>query len=428
MISRPLFDYQEAAIADVIKRGRAILVAPTGSGKTRIAIEVMKRMGGNILVVCPAAVKGVWAEQLREWWPEARSFTWASPKLRKKDKPDNASIWIVSYEILSKIPERPWNMVVLEELHLLQNMGTRRTTAVKTLLGKRIGAVVLGLTATPITNKPSSFWSQLDALWPGKVGSYYGFCRAYCEITSNEWSTFVVGGLRDDRKESFRRVVSGLCHIIDPGDVQRAYASAFRVELHHVRRTNADAHTNLFLGPRAARVRTVIERWESLGKGAHIVLCRRRDTAKSIAEAIVGCEYVTGDLEPGAREAVIKRAIAEGRPVACTYQSVLEGVNYLVGFESAIYAEIPFTPGQALQSLGRFCRANGQCPVSIIVREGSPEEEYADRLRKRLVDATFVLGATETSGKLTEALAHEESTLERLGEILTNHEQEDSGY
>ena len=72
-----LRQHQRRACEAMIANGRMILAAVTGSGKTRCAIEAVKALGAQtMLVVAPAMALPVWERELGKWYPNkhARSM------------------------------------------------------------------------------------------------------------------------------------------------------------------------------------------------------------------------------------------------------------------------------------------------------------------------------------------------------------------
>jgi superfamily II DNA or RNA helicase len=424
-----LFDYQSEAIERISTQDRLIMVSPTGSGKSVMAIRALEGTVGNVLIVCPAVVREVWKEQLAEWSPGTPYYVWKKPTPLKRDRPNDARVWITSYELLGKIPIRFYSLMIFDEVHYLAHEGSNRTRAVKLLVGQQRDAKVLGLSATPITNRADSLWAQLDAIWPGKMPNYYAFVRTYMDVGANDYSNFVIKGLKDGAAEKLRNTLSGLCHFVDPDRVSRAFGNRFSITVHPMRADYSGNMAELFTRLDGKRSYAAAAFAKSDGRSPKILLCRYRKTAQEVRDYLGSAVLINGDLAPEARMAAIQGALDSGTDCVATYQSVLEGINILSKFSCAIYVEIPYTPGQALQSLGRFNRASGQCPVTILVYEGTPEEEYARRLKDKLIDAQSLVGTTQTGTMLQKSLDFDgDKALKELSERLQQYEPDESGY
>lgn len=74
-----------------------------------------------------------------------------------------------------KIMARNWDMVIVDEAHLLKNGTTQRRFAVAGLTRRHL----LLLTATPLQNNLSDLYSLIDLLSPGLLGSEHAFLKTY---------------------------------------------------------------------------------------------------------------------------------------------------------------------------------------------------------------------------------------------------------
>jgi hypothetical protein len=97
--------------------------------------------------------------------------------------------------------------------------------------------------------------------------------------------------------------------------------------------------------------------------------------------------------------------------------SVREGINELVGFDLAVFAEIYYTPGVMVQVLGRFHRINGTCPVAILCHGGTHEEIVAAKLAEKLQDAGRLMNRADGEKGLTKALGAEVSDEQFMEDI-----------
>jgi SNF2 family DNA or RNA helicase len=122
-----LCEYQSQGIEFVVaKRGRALIADEMGLGKSVQALGAAVCMKGwPLLIVCPATMRLVWAEECERWLPHLA--------LRDKhiifacaDKPprNTPKIVIVSYKMLqllrSDLLPRAWGMVIVDESHTLR--------------------------------------------------------------------------------------------------------------------------------------------------------------------------------------------------------------------------------------------------------------------------------------------------------------------
>jgi SNF2 family DNA or RNA helicase len=67
--------------------------------------------------------------------------------------------------------------VILDEVHKCKNITAGRTKAVRLLTVKKI----LGLSGTPVMNRPAELWSFLNILAPDVFNNYEGFVKRYAD-------------------------------------------------------------------------------------------------------------------------------------------------------------------------------------------------------------------------------------------------------
>jgi len=259
--------YQQQLIYDMAARvfvsggphlGRATLplFADMGTGKTPAVIRLLQsiRMGlSNLskellwfpsLVICLNAVKYNWLHEFKRWAPEIPNgmvlVIDGGPQEREKQlhylkevKPFYA---IVNYDLVRIHRDFFQGMeflaVVCDEAHAIKNRRAKRTTAVKAIKSR----FRIGLTGTPITNKPDDLWSILDWLFPGEEfyrfvkderrryhhaglwGSYKSFASLYCGLDPGDR---VLGG---------RNLPSLHKRLVDAGMVRWNRSEVLRLE------------------------------------------------------------------------------------------------------------------------------------------------------------------------------------------------------
>lgn len=161
-----LRDHQSRAaarLASIISRqGGAMLAEPVGLGKTYTAIAVAAHLGGDLLVVAPAALRRMWECALGDC---------------------RIAGSIVTHEALSRgaRPDCAPSFVIVDEAHRFRSTCARRYDAAAEICRR---AQVLLVTATPVQNRRDDLAAQL-ALFLGR--------RAWL-LTDQEQSRFVVRG------------------------------------------------------------------------------------------------------------------------------------------------------------------------------------------------------------------------------------------
>jgi len=182
-----LFPYQELGVAflDTVPNRGAIIADAPGLGKT---IETLAWLSlypnKSTIIIVPASVKRNWAREAEKWIP-GRSV---QVIMSGKDKIDiSANITIVNYDLLWKLKDdlvqiKP-DIVVFDECTYLKERKAQRTKAA-ILMGKT-AKYVIGLSGTPIINRPIEFFNMLNLIEPKQFPSWFKFGLRYCNGEHN---------------------------------------------------------------------------------------------------------------------------------------------------------------------------------------------------------------------------------------------------
>jgi hypothetical protein len=149
----------------------ALLADDMGLGKTLQAIAALE---GRTLVVAPASMLGVWADELRRFRPGLRVHTYHG---RDRRLVDDADVTLTTYAILRldarRLAGEEWSTLVLDEAQAIKNPRSRVSRAARGLRARWRVA----LTGTPIENHLDDLWSQMAVLNPGLLGEHATFVR-----------------------------------------------------------------------------------------------------------------------------------------------------------------------------------------------------------------------------------------------------------
>ena len=176
--------------------GGALLAWEPGCGKTYGAIWAAQKLGADrrVIVVCPKRV-------IPSWRASIKIITGREARvLSRTTKAGRASIenmlngedgwWVINFELLVSLgkaveagkwpsvsfSKKPFDMVVVDEVHRIANHRTQSFRAVKALKSKHR----LGLSGTPAGNKPVNIYGVLKFLNPDSVnGSFYRFADEF---------------------------------------------------------------------------------------------------------------------------------------------------------------------------------------------------------------------------------------------------------
>ena len=193
MIAKPralkatLRDYQKIGFSWLVflngLGSGGILADDMGLGKTLQAIALLlwaksksKKGMAPALVVAPTSVVPNWQREIEKFAPSLTTVIWQGPgRHDKKDKIEDADIVITSYALLRRDEELlsgfDFSYAILDEAQHIKNPMSATAQAAKRLKA----AHRLALTGTPIENRLSEFWSIIDFVSPGLLGSLKTF-------------------------------------------------------------------------------------------------------------------------------------------------------------------------------------------------------------------------------------------------------------
>ncbi|HEX6797250.1 MAG TPA: SNF2-related protein [Ktedonobacterales bacterium] len=158
----------------------AILADEVGLGKTVEAGLIYKELAlrgivRSALVLAPKALLSQWQAELRERFDEdfvltdeARFGGWEHEERVICSLPQ----FVRSF---ARIAARPWDLLIVDEAHLLANPDSKRRRCAGLLRARWR----LLLTATPIANKLTDLYSLIDLVAPGKLGTRREFEAEY---------------------------------------------------------------------------------------------------------------------------------------------------------------------------------------------------------------------------------------------------------
>ena len=199
-----LYDYQKEDIAKVQDIDYVLNANKMGYGKTVEAIALMQLWKAQrVLIVCPKAVMDQWAAEIKKW--DGRDCI-----VRPTQIFDKRQIVVINYDKLAngtfirrsnfKIFEPgpylqqffmfQWDLIICDEVHRIKNRDAKVTRALEKLPARR----KIGMSGTPILNKPDDLYSILHWLNPKYSGnSYWSFVNKYCKVEDSFFGKKIVG-------------------------------------------------------------------------------------------------------------------------------------------------------------------------------------------------------------------------------------------
>jgi len=171
--------------------GRVLLADEMGLGKTLEALLWMKQAGSSVypaIVVCPASLKWVWEKEAIEQI-NVRAIVLDGQKPSKKSVLEIPKLIIINYEILQYweawLKKIKAQTIAFDESHYLKSSGAIRTRTSKSL-AKKIPNVI-GISGTPLTNRPDELWNIISIVRPDIFSSRYAYRWRYCKPVLKPW-------------------------------------------------------------------------------------------------------------------------------------------------------------------------------------------------------------------------------------------------
>ncbi len=337
----------------------------------------------------------------------------------------------------------------------------RHARAVAMMEVSRISSIDLriGLTATPLDDgRPRRLWSQLDLLAPGGFShSYSNFASRYCDARPGAY-----GGMNDSGYSNIKELKARCSFFVHEVPYSESHSSlpSTRVQVDYLGNTElnrADRFSDEQTFNQAVRQMTreaatrpegrervvearlaeacgrkrryvIEEAIEGLKGGGKVVIftARRRETelwAHQLRQQLskgdeaqkgVPVWMAHGGVSETERDQMIDafRNSDEACCLVATGQSVGTGVDGMQTANLAIFAMLPWKPGDFLQWKGRFDRLGGSPTLlKVVVAQGT----YDERVVQILVDK---FGPIESFLKADE--------LDGLGDKLLGMEDEDA--
>jgi SWI/SNF-related matrix-associated actin-dependent regulator 1 of chromatin subfamily A len=440
-----------------------------GSGKTLGAIVWDLAAGPSLsVVVTKAAIRPTWAREL-ETYTQGVHFEVLDGEtpgeLTGSIPLDRPVVLVTGYDTLpgwidALVKLRP-HSVVFDEIHHVKShqrwqaevgLGDERKVSFSLKENRaaacyrlsRIAKRRLGLTATPITDRVRDLWAQLDLVHPGEWGTYWDWARRYAGATEN---TF--GGM-DDRGKSnlgeLKRRLSYVSHRVPYSLANRDLPPKRRLityvkvcdqnraeggiskELKKAAKFGPTAILEARLMEAASRKRKVVlaHARDALEGGLKVTIFtgRRVDCERLAAEAEGWKESWKGHRlslfsghggdSPERREELRRLYMASPGPALLVGTGDAWGTGLdLQDTDLAIFAMLPYTPGQIIQYEGRFARLGQKRLVLIryFIAEGTVDEHVAAILLGKLPAVERATNSDEITGLGRELIGASEEEL-----------------
>ena len=214
-----LLPYQQAAALKILENeGSGGLFLEMGTGKTRVALEIARRLGcKRLLIVAPLSAVGVWGREIGIYWPSLEVVDGVTGTVRERGtrvghplvspsrawqttEVQKARAVIVGYETYWREPLRKAilkykpDMVIYDEAHRLANRGSKQSRFAHILAGHVSNRI--GLTGTPMPKGIEDLFSVYKALLPEVFGKrWWEFERQY--LVKGGYMMYQITGYRN---------------------------------------------------------------------------------------------------------------------------------------------------------------------------------------------------------------------------------------
>lgn len=199
---RDYLPYQKAGIAYAKNKGDVLIGDEPGLGKTIQALGVINQnKGSRNLIICPASIRLNWEREIQKWSMLGYNNITRVASINNiftssRGVSHTSDFNVVSYDLLTRsaelhkaLCEVDWDNIVIDECHYLKTTDAKRTQAIfgtakgdyaKNFITKK-AKVVLGLTGTPLPNRPRECYTVTRALcWEAiDYMSYDAFCYRF---------------------------------------------------------------------------------------------------------------------------------------------------------------------------------------------------------------------------------------------------------
>tara|TARA_R100000664_G_scaffold1650_1_gene4277 strand:+ start:42518 stop:44434 length:1917 start_codon:yes stop_codon:yes gene_type:complete len=331
----------------------------------------------------------------------------------------------------------------------------------------------IGLSATPLDDgRPRRLWAQYDLLWPGGFGSSFSrFVGRHCRGARNDYSPTGYDDKGATNLEELRGRASFFMHEVtysqshgqlpptrvdveylskselnraDRYDEGNTYGQAQRALAKRIAGAGRDPMlrrqlTEMRLAEACSRKRLYVinETIEGLQGGGKVVIftARRADAelwAVKIRDAVKKGDRATrapvymvhGGVSDGDKNRAVDAFRESDGPIVlvATGQSVGVGVDGLQTATLAIFAMLPWRPGDFVQWKGRFDRLGGVATLlKVVIAQGTYDEEVVMRLVDKFGPIEEYLTAEELSGVGDKLMGMDnmEALLDNLTDLLT---------
>tara|TARA_R100001129_G_scaffold64127_1_gene43803 strand:+ start:2894 stop:4453 length:1560 start_codon:yes stop_codon:yes gene_type:complete len=423
-----MMEHQKTIVNKALNREGFHAWSPPGSGKTLCGIVWLAAHRGPKVVITKAAARGTWKEEIRKYSTFEPVLLTGHNASAVSDRDD--VIYITAWETLIHWKEVLTSLnieaLVMDEIHWAKQhkrvkaiVGKDGKTRWKPLPNTAAAAMAvahsaqrrLGLTATPIPNRPRDLWAQLDLVEPWQWGTFHEFGVRYCggyqdtygwkyeELSNGEE---LQQRLRYSKHNTSQKAINARLpakrrQVVYLEQSEQNRPSAFRQDIKRVSRAgDRESMFEVMLQEAASRKRKyIIDRvCDAVKSGQKVVVFtgRRKDCDQlgqeltdKLGDSPVWCAH--GGTTSEGRDLIRAEYMSTqcGCVLVGTGDAWGESVN-LQDTDLALFVMLPWTPRSIGQWEGRFARLGQKRPVLItyVIASGTVDEHVAELLVDKL--------------------------------------------
>jgi SWI/SNF-related matrix-associated actin-dependent regulator of chromatin subfamily A-like protein 1 len=445
-----LFPYQRNGVAQTIAKKRVINGDDMGLGKTAQTIASLVGAGAKcILIICPATLKENWKREWKMW--TGKEAMVLNDRVKKTwpqyYKVGMCNVFICNYESLKKyfvesinrplgkdgqpVPLRLnhikfketidlFDAVAIDELHRCKDFKTQLS---KFCMGIARGKdYIIGLTGTPVVNKPTDLIAQLQII--GRLeefGGYKGFtdkfCQGYAQCSNLKELNYLLNKscffrrlkkeVLNDLPDKMRSIVS--CEITNRVEYNKAEADFINFLKENLNKTDGEIDTALrgeamvkigILKKLSAQgkidgmieqIQEVVEAGEKI-----IVFATHKDIVATLKAAIPGAVTVVGDdaMEQRQKNVDAFQNSQKTQVIICNIQSGGVGIT-LTASSRVAFIELPWHPAHCDQAEDRAWRIGQKNSVqcTYLLGQNTIDEYIYGIIEKKRAIVAQVTGA-----------------------------------
>ncbi len=360
-----------------------------GLGKTITSLALACSVGGEVLIICPAFLKGNWIKEINKF---TKNLNYTLISYAGLDKFADFKMEVIrgkKVRVFTNVRDNlaKYSVVIADEVHAAKNGEANRTKILHGYLNKYRPKYFMGLTGTPVSNRVSEFHSLLQLCYYSgnysEFDPYYRLYHKFCNYFSFERSFEVNGftvqrydGLRKKRIPELQALVRPVLirrrsdQVLKdlPGEVESDITGTSKKYDEQLREAldlfNANPKDPAYMSIKSANALAKVDTTIKLAKDfidqgyRPLIFTCHRESAKVLADKLK-CLRIDGSVPPTKRQPIIDKFNGGvSSALVATIGSAATGFN-ITSTNYTIFNDIDFTP-EKLEQAKKRTRRMGQ--------------------------------------------------------------------